>query len=237
MRAKCAAFILTNPRYITGIRSIIHNTNIHRNLIQRKQLTNESPSCFPIETFRQFTENLAKENAEQLMMIVDWLASNSLYLDIQVETLTLLYPHIKIFERAGFKLDYIRLYRGALDNHDCSTFEDLRRMLVLGMMSLSIYCSYEGINHVERLQEYKKAIENNTSYVELEEYGIVNVEHICADPHIVIIHMCENIYCHYIPGKKDIIITDPHDGLDIPFILRQYYAHNKHYTSIERDHA
>ncbi|CAF4020510.1 unnamed protein product, partial [Adineta steineri] len=108
IQIKCEIFILTNQRYREGIRSILNNKYICRNVISREKQLLVDHFYFSYEKYEEFKEtmkNLVNQRTNQLIMINEWLSSNSLYLDLDIWKFTLFYPQIKFLERTGFKLN------------------------------------------------------------------------------------------------------------------------------------
>ncbi|CAF3381109.1 unnamed protein product, partial [Rotaria sp. Silwood2] len=134
---------------------------------------------------------MAEDHAHQMSHIINWLTSTDPYLGIELKTLNVLYPRVKLLEQAGFELHHIYLYKILLKdqlNANDITLNVIRQMLIAGNIGILIYCSYQGI---ERLKEYQNAIEkylNDASFklnsVTLDpDYDIQFEEHIRTNSH------------------------------------------------------
>ncbi|CAF0795574.1 unnamed protein product [Adineta ricciae] len=198
IESKCEAFVLTNPRYMEGIISIIYYNYACRKVTARENLSSTDHFYFPYEKYDAFQRNmkdLVQQNTHQSIILSHWLTSNSLHFDIETTTFILLYPQMKFLERTGFKLNSIRLCKRVPSDADQEVV-------------CFVYCSYEGVDRTERLEEYA----NNMLSILNPNDNIR--EDIVADSPIVIVNMCLDKYFHYMLMKKEIIITDAYDEIE-----------------------
>ncbi|CAF0939916.1 unnamed protein product [Adineta ricciae] len=199
IESKCEAFVLTNPRYMEGIRSIIYYNYACRKVTARENLSSTDHFYFPYEKYDAFQRNmkdLVQQKTDRSIILSHWLTSNSLHFDIETTTFALLYPQMKFLERTGFKLNSIRL---------CKRMPSDAGQRVVCF----VYCSYEGVDRMQRLEEYA----NNMLSILNSNDNIR--EDIVADSPIVIVNMCLDKYFHYMLMKKEIIITDAYDEIEI----------------------
>ncbi|CAF4009527.1 unnamed protein product [Rotaria sp. Silwood2] len=222
MRIPCNAFIEANPVYATGMLPIIQNRNMNQYkefMIEKYAFLDQSLLNEKSLLFKKSSRNMAEDHAHQMRHIINWLTSADPYLDIELKTLNILYPQVKLLEQAGFELHHIYQYKILLKdqlNANDITLSVIRQMLIAGNIGILIYCSYQGIERIERLKEYQNVIEkylNDASFklnsVTLDpDYDIQIEEYIPTNSHVVIIYMCEHGFYHYVPGKKDILKTD-----------------------------
>ena len=190
---------LDDERDTKGIGSIIYYNYACRKVTAQENSSSTDHFYFPYEkyaVFQRSMKDLVQQKIDQLIILSHWFTSNSLNFDIETIAFALLCPQIKFLERTDFKLNSIRLCKMMPSDAD-------QRVVCF------VYCSYEGVDWMERLGEYA----NNILSVLNSNDNIW--EDIVAETPIVIINMCLDKCFHYMLVKKEIIMTDAYDTLEI----------------------